>query len=67
MTYIAEDVTQKSFSNLLYEIIANPCNLKNTYVGSNIDAKNKEAYSYIKLSDKWEKTNETDMSVPQGS
>lgn len=67
LTYIAEDVTEKSFSDLLNEIIVIPCNLKNTYVGGAIKRGSGEAYSYVKLSSGWEKSSETDMSVPQGS
>jgi len=67
LTYIAEAVTEKKFSDLLDKIIINPCGLKNTYVGGTINASKDEAYSYIKLSSNWEKASETDMSVPQGS
>lgn len=67
LTYIAEDVTSKSFSALLDEIIVIPCKLNNTYVGTGIDTKNGEAYSYIKMSSDWKKSNETDMSVPLGA
>jgi CubicO group peptidase (beta-lactamase class C family) len=67
LTYIAEDITEKSFSDLLNDIIVIPCNLKNTYVGEAIKSGNGEAYSYVKLSLGWKKLSETDMSVPQGS
>lgn len=67
LTYIAEDISSKTFADLLDEIICMPCLLNNTYVGENISSNNKEAYSYIKQSAGWEKANETDMSVPQGS
>ncbi|MDR1056133.1 MAG: beta-lactamase family protein [Prevotellaceae bacterium] len=67
LTYIAEDVTSKNFSDLLNEVIVTPCKLSNTYIGTKIESNNGEAYSYFKLSDNWEKSNETDMSVPLGS
>ncbi len=67
LTYLAEEASSKSFSDLLTEIICTPCLLSNTYVGEKIDSNNKEAYSYIKQSSEWEKTKETDMSIPLGS
>lgn len=67
LTYIAEDASSKTFSDLLNEIICTPCLLNNTYVGGKINSNNKEAYSYIKRSSDWEKSNETDMSIPLGS
>lgn len=67
LTYIAEDVSSKSFSDLLNELILIPCDLRNTYIGGIINSTKGEAYSYIKMSSKWKKTNETDMTVPLGS
>ena len=67
LTFIAEDVTSKSFADLLNEIIVVPCVLQHTYIGTKIGLKEKEAYSYTRISGNWVKAKETDMSVPQGS
>jgi len=67
LTYIAEDVSGKTFSGLLNQYIIQPCHLKNTYPGGTINPQNKEAYSYTKLSREWEKASETDMSIPLGA
>jgi len=67
LTFIAEDVASKSFSDLLREIIIIPCQLKNTYPGGNINPQTGEAYSYTWMSSKWDKSNETDMSIPLGA
>lgn len=66
LSFIAEDVTGKSFSSLLQEFITVPCGLKNTYVGGVIGAKKNEAHSYSMLSD-WSKQSETDPSIPLGA
>lgn len=66
LTFIAEDVTNKKYADLLNEIIIYPCKLENTYVGSRIKRKKNEAYSYTKPSG-WEKEKETDMSIPSGA
>lgn len=66
LTFIAEDVTKKKFSELLQEIIIKPCHLKNTFVGSQINTDNNEALSYTKLSE-WKQEKETDMSIPLGA
>ncbi len=66
LTCIAEDVTGKTFSELLQEIIVQPCHLKNTFVGSRINTDHNEALSYTKLSE-WKLEKETDMSIPQGA
>ncbi len=66
LTFITEDITGKSFSDLLQEIIVKPCGLKNTCVGNKINPQNNEALSYTKMSD-WKPENETDMSIPLGA
>lgn len=66
LTFIAEDVSKKKFSELLQETIVKPCQLKSTFVGSKINLKNKEALSYTKLSE-WELEKETDMTIPLGA
>lgn len=61
LTYIAENVSEKSFSELLNNIIVVPCHLKNTYIGSKINPDKNEAFSYEKLYE-WKKMKETDVS-----
>ncbi len=66
LSFIAEEVTGKSFSKLLNEFIIQPCGLEYTYFGSKIDTKHDEALSYNMLNG-WELATETDMSVPMGA
>lgn len=66
LTFIAEDVAKKTFSDLLQEIIIKPCLLENTSVGNKINVGNNEALSYTKLS-KWTLEKETNMSIPLGA
>jgi len=66
LTYIAEKVTGKNFSQMLAEHILEPCNLTNTEFGKKIEPEKNEAYSYARLS-KWSRDTETDMTVPSGA
>lgn len=66
LTFILEDVYGKSYTDLVYKKIAKPLGLKNTYVGDVIDPEKNEAYSY-EYTGEWEKSIETDMSVPLGA
>ena len=66
LSYILEDIYKKPFSEILIQKIAKPLNLKNTYLGGKISLANNECYSYS-LSGKWEKENETDISIPLGA
>ena len=66
LTFIAEDVSKKKFSELLQEMIVKPCQLKSTFVGGNINVENNEALSYTRLSE-WTLEKETDMSIPLGA
>lgn len=66
LTFIAQEVSGKSFSSLLKEFISTPCGLTNTYVGGVIGTNKNEAHSYQMLSD-WVKQSETDLSIPLGA
>ena len=66
LSFIAEKIENKNFSEILKERICVPCSLKRTYYGSKISVKNNEALSYTKLND-WEIAAETDMSVSVGA
>lgn len=66
LTFILEDVYKKSYSEILAQKIIKPLKLKNTYFGGKINIDNKECNSYT-YSGKWQKSPETDMSIPQGA
>lgn len=66
LTFIAEDIEQKSFEKIMEQRIIKPLDLKRTDFGKNIKSKNNEAFSYYGLK-KWELASETDWSVPLGA
>jgi len=66
LSYIAERVDNKEFSEILEDRIIQPLGLKNTYYGGQINSTNDEALSYTKL-DSWKLSSETDMSIPVGA
>ncbi len=66
LSYILQNVYDKSYTELLDEKITAPLGLKNTYYGSKIDSSKDECYSYV-FSSNWEKETETDMSIPMGA
>lgn len=66
LTFIAEDVSNKTFPTLLSEYIIIPCGLKNTSLGSKINSENNEANSYAK-SGEWKKEPETNLSFVLGA
>jgi len=67
LSYILEKIYNKPYKRLLEEKITLPLHLKNTFFGGAIHSDKKEAYSYIKNGEKWEKTPETDPSIPMGA
>lgn len=66
LTYILEKVYQKSYAELLKELIVQPIGLQNTYLGRKINPNNEEANSYY-FSGSWNQAPETDPSVPLGA
>jgi len=66
LTIILENTWGKSYSELINKKISKPLGLNSTKVGDVIDVKNNECYSY-NFSTDWEKSFETDMSVPLGA
>jgi len=66
LTFILEDLYNKSYEQLLSEHITKPLGLSSTYVGSTIDLNNSECSSYAFMGN-WIKQTETDMSVPLGA
>lgn len=67
LTIILERVNGKSYQRLLNEQIIKPLKLTHTYYGGKINAARNEAYSYDYNGEKYEKSTETDMSVPLGA
>jgi len=64
--YILEKVSKQSYIKNLNERITSKIGLSNTYVGSKINKKNNESFSY-RFDGNWEQANETDMSIPSGA
>ena len=66
LSFILEKIYKKSYKELLTATIIKPLGLKNTYFGGKIAVQNNECFSYT-FEDKWQKENETDMSIPMGA
>lgn len=68
LTFIAEDITKKSYGDLLQEMIIQPLGMNHTFLGKKINGNNNEAFSYTKsYSKSWVIHPETDMSIPLGA
>ncbi len=66
LSYILEDIYNKSYAKILEEKISKPLELKNTYLGKKINLKQNETYSYAFLTN-WQKQQETHPSVALGA
>ena len=66
LTFILEDLYDKTYGQLIEEKITAPLGLSATYVGSTIDLTDTESNSYT-FKGEWVKGNETDMSIPLGA
>lgn len=66
LTFIAEEVEGKPFSEMLQQRICKPCALNNTLYGSKISVEANDARSYTKEKE-WVVSTETDMSIPRGA
>ncbi|MBW2961001.1 serine hydrolase domain-containing protein [Mesonia aestuariivivens] len=66
LTWIAEDASNSSFSDLLEKHIIEPLGLKRTKYQGKINTSNNEAYSY-QIGNTWIKATETAMSIPLGA
>lgn len=66
LSFVAEDITERSFAQLVEETVCEPCELVSTYYGKAISVANHEAKSYTKFTG-WQPATETDMSVPAGA
>lgn len=67
LTFILEKVFNKPYSELVTTYITKPLGLKDTYVGSKINATKNEVRSYSFEDGVWNVDTETDMSVPLGA
>ena len=66
LTYILESVFDLSYADLIDQYIAQPLDLKGTYLGKPIDPKDNEARSYT-YKKEWQRSPETAISVPMGA
>ncbi len=68
LSYIAEEIEGKPYSEILHARVIKPLGLKRTAYGKKINSKNNEALSYVLKEDNWNMVkNETHMSVPIGA
>lgn len=68
LSYIAEDIDKKSFSEILTNRITEPLNLTRTLIGKEIDTKQNEALSYYQEDSEWKPvTLQTDLTGPMGA
>ncbi|WP_405206938.1 serine hydrolase domain-containing protein [Aquimarina sp. LLG6339-5] len=68
LSYIAEEIEGKTYSEILQSRIIDPLGLKRTAYGREINTNNNEALSYVMNDNKWVKIEKhTDMSVPIGA
>lgn len=63
LAMLAENVSGKSYEELLDSIICKPLALENTYVGGSISPTDDEALSYLGKAPKWFEASETDLST----
>jgi D-alanyl-D-alanine carboxypeptidase len=66
LSYILEKTYKKPFKEIINTKIVKPLGLKSTYFGGKINIQDNECYSYS-FREKWNKENETDMSIPMGA
>ena len=66
LSFIAEDLENDTFKNILQNRIVQPLGLENTYYGGKINSENGEAFSYTKKGE-WTPATETDLSIPKGA
>jgi len=66
LSYIAEKIEGKKYSEILNSRIVKPLKLEATYLGGKINSIENEAQSYSKTKE-WLLSTETDMSIPLGA
>ncbi len=67
LSILLEKINQKTYEQLLNEEIIQPLQLQRTYYGKKINPANNESYSYTFNGQGFEKSTETDMSIPRGA
>ncbi len=67
LSYIAEEIEDKSYAEIVKQRIIDKLALKNTFYGGKIATDKNQARSYAHTENGWELTPETDMSVPMGA
>ena len=66
LSYVVEDVTQKSFSQALDNLLIEPLDLTRTKFGGKITSTNNEVHSF-EFKNGWQLSSETDMTIPLGA
>jgi len=66
LSFILEDIYDKSYKDLLYTRIFNPLGLRRTVFENQINADENEAFSYYKTTE-WSKAPIANMSIPMGA
>lgn len=66
LTFILEDVTGERYAELLKDEVCEPCALLNTYLGTEVNESNHEAYSYF-YTGNWTQIPSSHMSIPLGA
>lgn len=66
LSFIAEDVSGKTYEQLLEEYIALPLGLNNTFIARGLSSVDNHAFSYHKLQN-WELEAETNPGIPMGA
>lgn len=66
LSWIAEQIDQQKFAQIIDQRIVQKCGLKSTFLGGKINVDDNQARSYYKTM-KWMDAPETDMSIPLGA
>jgi len=66
LSFIAEEIDEKRFPDILQLRVIKPCKLENTFYGGEINPNNNEALSYTR-NEEWQLEQQTDMSIPLGA
>ncbi len=66
LSFIAEKIEGKGFSEIIKQRITIPLKLNSTYYGDKINTAENEAFSYKKFKS-WQLSTEIDMSIPMGA
>jgi D-alanyl-D-alanine carboxypeptidase len=67
LSFILEEVFKSNYASILQKYIAKPLQLKNTYVGGQLNVSANECKSYNYAFKSWNEMPETDMSIPLGA